>query len=934
MAGTVRSFDRYWGKAQPGQTCRPGYHLLAYHCLDVAAVAVRYLQRHRSLRQHLCSSLGDPGDEALDAWIGFWVALHDLGKFSEAFQSQRSDLVSDLKHRGPVPITSSSEYRHDTLGWLFWQSRLKPDLVRRGLLDPDWDREAGIDAWVRAVVGHHGQPPKEVPQAAPWDRFFHRTEDPQAIHAFVEQLVPLFWLGRAQLIPVLLEPAEFYRASQMLSWWMAGLTVLADWIGSNTQMFPYCDQQGLPLIDYWTEALRKADRALDVCGVLPSRCPPLTAFSELFPQIECPSPLQHWASVVEIPSCPQIHILEDVTGAGKTEAAVMLVHRLMAAGAADGFFIGLPTMATANAMYRRITKVHAQLFDGPASLTLPHSKDWLVEEFAASVIRSGDEVRDPAQADDTATARCSAWLADHRKRALLAPAGVGTVDQALLGALKSKHQSLRLLGLFRKVLVVDEVHACDPYMQSTLEELLRLHAQAGGSAILLSATLPQSMKQSLLSAYAQGHGAAAAPEVREQAFPLVSSWAAGAPDGLGEHRVPTRADVCRSVAFKYVSDEARVIACIERALAEGQCVAWIRNTVGDAVAAHARFASRLSPENLLLFHARFALGDRLDMEQEVLRRLGPASGPTHRAGCLLISTQVAEQSLDIDVDVLITDLAPVDRLLQRAGRLRRHVRDRHGRRLTHPSAHDERGTPCVWIHGPSWSDDPQANWMRAALPGTAAVYPNHGQLWLTARELRDRTIRVPDEVRRVVEAVYGDTADAPPGLQGHVGRALGQAMADSGQAKGNTVRAETGYARGVLDWLDDARVPSRLGEETVELLIGRWNGDALMPWAEHPDPKHAWAYSSLRLAARRIAEVPPPVSPDRASALAAFKASLPGQGKWCQVLVMEWCDGCWRATSCAPAPDGRSTRLTRWRYDAHSGLVEESPDQATDVQHL
>src|SRR5690606_26506584 len=143
---------------------------------------------------------------------------------------------------------------------------------------------------------------------------------------------------------------------------------------------------------------------------------------------------------------PQIYLMEDVTGSGKTEAALTLTHRLMAHGVADGFFIGLPTMATANAMYGRIADVYRKLFAGDASLVLAHGRKTLVEDFAASIIEPGQDEGDARQGDESATRRCLRWLADHNKRALLAPAGVGTVDQALLGALQSKHQSLRLLG--------------------------------------------------------------------------------------------------------------------------------------------------------------------------------------------------------------------------------------------------------------------------------------------------------------------------------------------------------------------------------------------------------------------------------------------------------------------------------------------------------
>src|SRR5690606_25025277 len=184
-----------------------------------------------------------------------------------------------------------------------------------------------------------------------------------------------------------------------------------------------------------------------------------------------PTPLQAYAQTVELGKVPQLFILEDVTGAGKTEAAMVLVHRLMASGLASGLYVGLPTMATANAMYKRMSESYRRLYAEQElpSLVLAHGASKLSKAFSDSVALS-------TQTDDknyennelSASAYCNQWLADSRKKALLADVGVGTIDQALLGVLPARHQSLRLFGLTNKVLLVDEVHAFDPYMRSLL----------------------------------------------------------------------------------------------------------------------------------------------------------------------------------------------------------------------------------------------------------------------------------------------------------------------------------------------------------------------------------------------------------------------------------------------------------------------------------
>ncbi len=625
------AYAGHWGKARPGEaTAR--CHLLAHHSLDVAAVGCEALRCLPALRQLFATGLGLP-EHLIEPWIGFWLALHDLGKFAESFQSQCPDVFEALRGRPPNPAKPYT-LRHDSLGMLFWK-----DVLRERLIDQAWfgagseDLALGLDWWARACCGHHGQPPTEGDH---WCQHFDALHDKPAALEFADAM-------RAQFISAELadaiaqqDPHAFLAASAELSWWLAGLAVLADWLGSNTLYFPYQDQVQ-PLPDYWRLARAQAAQALVASGVLPTPSAASMPFSALFSHISTPSPLQQWASHTPLQGGPQIHLLEDVTGAGKTEAALMLTHRLMASGCADGFFIALPTMATANAMYGRIAESYARLFANPASLVLAHGRSRLVDEFAATVLPATPSEHDARQLDDTASARCSAWLADHNKRALLSPAGVGTIDQVLLAVLHSKHQSLRLLGLVRKVLVIDEVHACDAYMQGVLEVLLAFHARAGGSAVLLSATLPQRMKHGLLTAFAKGR-AQRAPVATETGYPLVSSWSAQAAEPLAQQVMATRLDVKRRVSVRSSSDEAEVVATISQALAAGQCVCWVRNTVADALAAFERFQAQLPVGHLLLFHARFALRDRLAMEEQVLDRFGKHSSAGQRAGRLLIAT--------------------------------------------------------------------------------------------------------------------------------------------------------------------------------------------------------------------------------------------------------------------------------------------------------
>jgi CRISPR-associated endonuclease/helicase Cas3 len=924
---TALSYYRYWGKARPSAETQAAYHLLPYHCLDVAAVGRVFLSRAPGLRRWLADAVGATEEAMLD-WVCFWLTLHDLGKFAEAFQSQCPEAVLAL--RGRAPRASSYGVRHDTLGMVFWRDSLFNRVVDDEWFGPETEAyEDGLRVWMGAVTGHHGQPPDTGAPIA-WTHHFNRAEDASAIDGFCAAIRPMFLRQEVARLPMTLSAIEFERNSKALSWWIAGLAVLADWIGSNTGFFPYRADAACPtpLADYWPEAMENAERALRAVGVLPIGKREPTSFAQLFPSIVTPSPLQAWAATVAVLPQPQIHLLEDVTGAGKTEAAVMLAHRLISSGHVDGFYIALPTMATANAMYGRIKTMYELLFDGDPSLVLAHGQRNLVEAFASSVLLPGTAEGDLRQSDQTATTRCTAWLADHQKRALLSPAGVGTIDQALTAVLHSKHQSLRLLGLARKVLVVDEVHACDAYMQALLERLLEFHAMAGGSAILLSATLPQRMKESLLTAYALGRSCALSALTPDSNFPLVTTWQSDAPERIVQQAIDTRDAVRRTVATRYCDNESEVVTAIKAALARGESACWMRNTVADALAAQRIFEDTVSPDKLILFHARFALGDRLDTERRVLDCFGPDSTPCLRAGRLVIATQVAEQSLDADWDFLVTDLAPIDRVIQRAGRLRRHPRDVTGARLSDPAAKDRRGPPCLWVLGPAWSEAPEAAWFKAAFPKAAHVYPDHAQLWRSAKLIGAGQFTMPDDARRLIETVFAEDAEAPPGLQASANAAEGRGYGDSSLAQQHTLKLLEGYVRGAIDWWSEAKTTTRLGEDSTAVLLARWEGNRLRPWIHRDDPRHAWAYSTVRVATRLIARPVEPASLARQVELQRVMDSLPDKGKWSVLLPLEQIDGAFIGAAWA-GPQGREPeRQQAWAYDDRTGLRVRPAAQA------
>lgn len=917
---------RYWGKADPNYPGEPKWHPLAYHCLDVAAVGIEYLNHEVVISDWFCVQL-NCSPPVWVQWAAFWLSLHDLGKFSEAFQSQKPELFETLHGRKPDPAKSYTE-RHDSLGQWLWRDYLADHAIEDGWFGGTTELQMpGLDVWMRAVTGHHGQPPKAVPAYCSIDDYYSKR-DKKAALAFVDAMRDLLLPQSAAEIPAAFDAAQFEHVSQALSWWFAGVAVLADWLGSNTDTDYFAYQSAaMPLEEYWRHARQQAKKALQASGVVSQKIIAGKSFADFFNEITTPSPLQQWAIDTEILGGPQIYLLEDVTGAGKTEAALTIAYRLMERGAAHSFFIALPTMATANAMYARMATFYQQLFAGNASLVLAHGSRQLVERFAASVLPSSHAEDDLEQVDETASARCTAWLADHNKRALLSQAGVGTIDQALLGVLHSKHQSLRLLGLFHKVLIVDEVHACDAYMQGVLEVLLEFHARAGGSVILLTATLSAHMKQALLAAYARGRNSAC-PSIQSVAYPLATAWQSSFPDKLDEAALGTRAAVKRTVSIDYRHQQTEIIAMIDAALASGQCVCWIRNTVTDAMEAFELFTRRLPQERLTLFHARFALGDRLAKEEDVLAAFGPESNASKRAGRLVIATQVIEQSLDVDFDMLVSDLAPIDRLIQRAGRLRRHTRDVTGNRLAADEA-DQRGMPLMVVFGPAWNAEPAAHWFKNVFPKAAGVYPDHSQLWLTVKALQVGCFSMPEDARILIESVFGETSEIPQGLQRNNLTVQGQQMADASLAKMNALNFASGYRRGdVLDWWSEAKTPSRLGDASVNVVLARWEGERLLPWAKRTD--HAWAYSAVRVAERLVASTPQPEDAARQQEFLRVSEQLPAKGKWSILLALEQTSsGRWQAHAWSGESVGRPAQLRLWEYDDRVGLrlVDESTNE-------
>lgn len=837
VSGPVPSYYRYWGKAkrpedEKGNNC----HLLPYHCLDVAACGYWLVRGNHFHAHELMISLGWEIEEGAKvfAWL---LAMHDIGKFAHGFQQLAPGAL--MLPRLANKYYDARSARHDALGFWLWNARLR-SLCREGswsLLSETIDNAAigSLDLLFSIVTGHHGRPPSG---RAVGDNAF-ANEDVVAAQTWISALAPLFGLNQ---LPVNLVDKQ-WRNSQLkpLSWRLAGLAVLADWLGSDRQHFSY-HSEVFALADYWKQTRQVAEV---VVATIPANATRTTVFSHigaLFPEIKIPTPLQALVAELPLGDGPELFILEDVTGAGKTEAALTLAQRLMGQGKADGLYVGLPTMATANAMFQRLQKAYRALFaeSERPSLMLAHGASQLNPDFRHSLGLDvgSDEAADYGAGDASVGSECDLWFADSRKKALLVDVGVGTLDQALMAILPFRHQSLRMLGLAGKLLLLDEVHAYDAYMNKLLEALLTYHASRGGSVIVLSATLSCAQRNSLLTAFAKGRGELM-PKLGSEAYPLVSHYVDGE---LVELRSDTRPEVRRKVEVAWLHDEADCLTTVLAAAKTGRCVAWIRNTVDDAIRAYRALAETLDEEDLLLFHSRFAFVDRLAVESIALTRFGKDSTAEMRHGKVIIATQVIEQSLDLDLDLMLSDLAPVDLLVQRAGRLQRHVRDASGNRADQ----EGREPPCLYVHAPRWQEAPEENWLAGEFRGTGYVYDDHGGLWLTQSILRRLgAIQVPEKSRELIESVYGAEREVPANLLKSSLKVEGERFGQRAQADQLQLDPAKGYTCGSSDrWQEEITPSTRLSDPNVTLYLARQLKDEVLPYA---DGLFAWEMSRLTL---------------------------------------------------------------------------------------
>lgn len=590
---------------------------------------------------------------------------------------------------------------------------------------------------------------------------------------------------------------------------LAGLISVADWIGSDTQFFPCAvidsTDKRIALVQGSLEAYveyadAQAREALNALGWLGW---PAATNAKQFDQLFDFAPRGVQQSAIEISKelkNPGIVVVEAPMGEGKTEAAMFLADHFNVTLKQRGIYFALPTMATSDQMFGRVKEFLQTRFEGTNAniqLQLAHGHASLSAEFETMKreFRDIQGIYEECGGGGECVPQVVAaeWFT-YRKRSMLAPFGVGTIDQALMAVLQTKHVFVRLFGLAHKTIIIDEVHAYDAYMSTLLERLLEWLAALGSPVILLSATLPKERRNKLIEAYQKG--IMAEPRTLEcvshvdrlpplekrntDQYPRIS-YATG-PGEIKVRHIESSAKT-QTLFIQKVSDDRFVADLISRLEKDGGCVAIICNTVKRAQDIFTRLSAEKFFRNenvnnslrranvdglpiLDLLHARFRYCDRKERTDRCLVRFGKPDGtvsitenditvekPVKRPHtAVLVSTQIIEQSLDLDFDLMISDLAPIDLLLQRSGRLQRH--DREWRPATFC---DELGKsrPELWIIEPEIKPD--------ALPDfkNSNVYDKHINLrtWLLLKGKNQ--INIPGDVEDFIEEVYNDKRDCP-----------------------------------------------------------------------------------------------------------------------------------------------------------------------------
>jgi CRISPR-associated endonuclease/helicase Cas3 len=773
-------------------------HQLIDHMIDVAACFYR-LAGCRSIRRALERSAGRKLDEQDISRLAVLTYLHDIGKANSGFQAKR--WKNKIPASWPVQITAGHGVEAVKLFQVSSAAYAIEPLIKQVCT---WGDAA--DSLLTASISHHGRPIKDAPGTSSiiW-KSLDGKYDPAVILREIAASAPILYPSAFAAEGHALPDANAFGHL------FAGLVQLADWVGSDTRFFAFAEPGEMRSVT----ASLMADNAITSLGLDTAkwreRLITLTPiFAEIFGGFD-PRPIQE---MMNDDLFGPLVILESETGSGKTEAALWRYVHLFQAGLVDSLYFALPTRVAATQLYERVQAALNRLWpDGPP-LALRALPGYVAADGEVAKALPDFKVQWSDHPDDQKAHQ--RWAAENSKRFLVAPVAVGTIDQALLGALQVRHAHLRYATLARSLLVVDEVHASDAYMTVLLERLLKTHLNCGGQALLLSATLGSSARSRYLALAPEGKSCT------PQKMPFDLACAVPYPAISDSHGIRSISGTGHTkkvvwTARDIISAPEQIADMAIEAARQGAKVLIIRNTVPAAVATLVAL-EKLAPDLDWLFslkgvrtlhHSRFSRQDRPKLDAAIEAQLGKARPD---GALIVVGTQTLEQSLDIDADFLITDLCPMDVLLQRIGRLHRHTNKR-------PEAF---GSAQVAVLTPVGNDltpmltRPQYGLGRFHNGG--GVYDDLSILEATRQLLAERPgVTIPDDNRYLVEAAtHPDKLRALQELQGEAWEILAQKIeGDTGAQKtlGHLHSLDVEQAFGEIEFPRDVQVATRLGAQ-------------------------------------------------------------------------------------------------------------------------
>lgn len=796
---------------------------LVTHLLDTAAVMQRLVECW--LPQGIPSALGFTTDEFYKV-TKFLALTHDIGKCTPAFVEKLLPRMPEIKValcaaqlEIPRQMLNVKDVPHAHAG---------AALLRR----------AQVSDSIAAVVGaHHGRPETGT-QILDDDIIDNRL-------CYFGSKQSRWAEAQTKLVKWALEEAgyknaedlpEFSLPAQMI---LTGLVIMADWIASNTKYFPLISTEYVP--EKYNP--QRAEQALNLLN-LPAPWQVSNAWKteDFFKKRFGFEPNGMQKAVIESASSmpyPGCLILEAPMGMGKTEAALAAAEIWMNRFRLGGVEFFLPSQATGNAMFSRLLSwVNGMPHSERISVELAHAMAEMNDEFAA--LQRGEVLVEQAEQDEQEMLTVHSFFRG-RKTRLLAELVVGTIDQMLMAGLKQKHVMLRHLGLIGKVVIIDECHAYDAYMSCYLDCVLSWLGAYGVPVILLSATLPEKRRMELAAAYLNRRTrSSAALETMQDAYPMIT-WT--------EKKAVRQQAIELSLPERVIKvarmEEDGMMEAVAKALKMGGCAGVIVNTVRRAQTMALRFTELLADATVMLDHSQFLVADRTAHEKEILKRVGKRSDVISRRGVVVIGTQVLEQSLDLDFDLLVSDLCPMDLLLQRAGRLHRHDRMRP----------KELSSARIIV----------LNARDTLESGAKAIYGEY--LLSRTRDLLPDKFCIPGDVSSLVQNTYDETRWEPKETDSY--QKAKKEFEDNNKRKEQKARqyridrpgiSTEDTIAGMLD--DDpgitdvqARAAVRDGDVSIEVLVlGRKEEGAVLLSGEHKGEVLSMTDTPCMEDARKIAE--------------------------------------------------------------------------------